>query len=190
MQKCWRRNLRLIGDWGSSLASLLSSRLCMPLLQKSIQLFCPLPRQRPLVPCSLYFKFVCFSNLPVANTSFISLAPLPSSAVVAGSSAPCRAPCLPLPEWDGWGGHAVLTGKQTSDFVFAYGLWHFWCFLKCEMFQRKQQLGFYWKINMLALPLCGGLLSEDKATNVRGKGWDGERTAVTEKICIKVKRCN
>lgn len=171
MQRCWKRNLRLIGDWGWSLASLLSSRLCMPLLQKSIQLFSPLPRQRRLVLCSLYFKFVCFPNLPAANTSFSFLAPLPSLAVVPGSSVPRRAPCLPLPEWDGWGGHAVLIGKQISDFVSAYGLWHFWRFLKCKMFQRKQQLSFYWKINNVGtFPFAVGSCQRTKPLTLGGKG--------------------
>ena len=168
MQRFWRRNLRL-GTEGSSLASLLFSRLCVPLLPKSIHLFSLLARHRHLVLHSLYSKLVCFSKLPVANTLLCSLALLPSLAMVAGSALH-GVPCLSLLEWGGWGGHAVLIGKQISDFVPAYVLWHFWRFLKCKMFQRKQQLGFYWKINYVGtFPFAVGFCQRTKLLTLGGK---------------------
>lgn len=76
MQRCQRRNLRLIEHRGSSLTTLLSSGLCMPRLLNSMQLFSLLSRQRHLVWCSLCLNLVCFSNQPVANTAWLP-GPLP-----------------------------------------------------------------------------------------------------------------
>lgn len=77
MQRCQRRNLRLIEHWVSSFATLLSSGLCMPLLLNSMQLFSLLSRQRHLVWCSLYLIIIfCFSKQPVAYTAWLP-GPLP-----------------------------------------------------------------------------------------------------------------